>query len=314
MVVEKSTLGGFPSTIYHLDSTLISSDKDNVHLFVFIPGNPGLIEYYEPFLNQIHEKNPEWEMLGISHAGMNSCDTIECPVYSLQEQITHKIKVINNYTWQSRPLIIMGHSVGAFMVQKIAMAAKLMGKVTRLGLLTPTVIDIHKSEKGLKLVRANLLIPRFHEVVSTISWILFEKLFPTFLTLRIISVMVGDVNSCIGAATKLLITNSRFVKQALGLAAEEMQVIRSDWSFQDEFLRHCKHLNIKIWWLFSANDHWVSADARQDLIQFYESRSTPDLVEIDVSPTLEHAFVRKDAEVVIREYFGKSKKANPMSA
>ncbi|SCU94894.1 LAME_0F09824g1_1 [Lachancea meyersii CBS 8951] len=306
MPIQESGPEVFPSSILHLKNAKAGIDKNSSSLFVFIPGNPGLIEFYEPFLAQIHVNNPEWEVLGISHAGMNTCNAIQCPVYSLQEQIDHKIEVINRYSWSGRPLIIMGHSVGAYMAQKIAVSSELTGNVARIGLLTPTVIDIHRSEKGRKLTTLNKWVPQLHNIAAAFSWLFFEKLLPTYFVSLILSVMMkGDLESAMGSATRYLVTNSRFVKQALGLAAEEMQVIRSDWKFQETFLQHCESREAKIWFLFSANDHWVSPDTRNDLIEFFKTRGNPDLLQIDVSPTLEHAFVRRHAKIVVREYFGR---------
>ncbi|KAM3162067.1 hypothetical protein ACU8KH_04199 [Lachancea thermotolerans] len=302
MKIEASFVGGEPSSILHLKSGVSSLGSDAC-LFVFIPGNPGLIEYYVPFLQQVHEKNPDWEILGISHAGMNSCNDIACPVYTLQEQINHKVDVINSYAQGNKKITIMGHSVGAFIAQKVVTSGLLNGEVARVGLLTPTVIDIHKSEKGLKLTAITERFPRFHQLVSALDWIAFEKLFPDFLTSWIISHFADDPKTCLGAATRLLLTNSRFVKQALGLATEEMQVIRSDWEYQKDFLHYCETKGAKIWWLFSDNDHWVSSETRKDLIQFYERHSSPELVSIDVSTAIEHAFVRRHAQVVVQHYF-----------
>ncbi|SCU83936.1 LAFA_0D06876g1_1 [Lachancea sp. 'fantastica'] len=302
MPIEKSPPGILPSSILHLNS--IKKDGSSP-LFVFIPGNPGLIEFYEPFLLQIHNNNPDWEILGLSHAGMNSCDSVECPVYSLQEQIDHSVKVINRYSRVGRPLIIMGHSVGAYFTQKVALCNDLTGTVVRIGLLTPTLIDIHDSEKGRKLTRVTEWVPSFHKIVAGFSWLLFEKMLPTSLTSLLLSTTMGvDSRSDMALATKTLVTNSRFVKQALGLATEEMRVIRSDWEFQRTFLEFCRARNVKIWFLFSANDHWVSQQTRKDLIQFFEENGDSEMLEIDISPTLEHAFVRRHAEIVVREYFG----------
>lgn len=291
-----------PCSLYHRNAGLNSSGGE-APLFVFIPGNPGLIEFYEPFLAQIHEKNPAWEILGISHAGMNSCSEEVSPVYSLEQQIDHKIEIINRYCLDGKPIIIMGHSVGAFMVQKITTSRRLKSKVIRVGLLTPTVIDIHKSEKGVKLTSITRWCPSFHNVVSTLNWALFEKLLPTKITKSIISLLVDDPQSCLGATTELLVTNSRFVKQALGLAAEEVRVIRSDWAYQKEFLLLCQENDTKIWWLFSEKDHWVSPTTRNDIIDFYRQHSSPALSQIDVSSTIEHAFVRRHADLVIKQYF-----------
>ncbi|CEP60316.1 bifunctional triacylglycerol lipase/ester hydrolase LALA0_S01e07910g [Lachancea lanzarotensis] len=302
MPIQNSPPGILPSSILHLQST---QQDDSSSLFVFIPGNPGLIEFYEPFLLQVHLNNPDWEILGISHAGMNSCDTIQCPVYTLKEQNDHFVAVINRYSKAGRPLIIMGHSVGAYLTQRVALSNHLVGNVVRIGLITPTLIDIHDSDKGRKLTPITAWIPRFHELVAGLSWVLFEKMLPTSLTSNLLSTLMRvDPQSAMAIATRTLVTNSRFIKQALGLATEEMRVIRSDWEFQRTFTEFCQARNIKIWFLFSNNDHWVSEQTRKDLIQFFEANGDPTMLKIDVSPTLEHAFVRRHAEIVVTEYFG----------
>lgn len=302
MSINAYNKSGFPCSIYHLPPKQENDDSENP-LYIFISGNPGLLEFYVDFLTLIQEKKPEWEILGISHAGMNSCDTIECPVYSLEEQIQHNVNVIKSFSSEKRQLIIMGHSIGAFIAQKVAMHEDLEGRVIQVGLLTPTVIDIHLSEKGTKLTLINKWCPNFHAYVALLSWIFFEKLLPVSATRWIVSTFVDKLKTRMGAAVLVLLTNSRFVLQALGLAAQEMKLVRSNWEFQRKFVGMCNSENISIWMLFSKSDHWVSDKTRQDLIDFYEDNCSSKNLEIDISELIEHAFVRKHTEIVIDKYF-----------
>lgn len=146
-----------PTTVYHIDG--------DGPLFYMIPGNPGLSEFYGLYLKSLKKEMPELELVCPSHVGFDTMavrsfgispgDSIK----TLDDQISHKISLLNDWVLRKksdkpREVILCGHSVGAWMIQRIAvesMANKNM-KIKLIGLLTPTVADIAKSDRGSKLM------------------------------------------------------------------------------------------------------------------------------------------------------------------
>lgn len=308
MAVKEFVKSAYPTSIVHLKSISVRG-KSECPLFVWIPGNPGLIEYYEEFLMLIHRRHPEWEVLGISQAGMSTAslkqsNKSKCQeVYSLQQQIDHKIDVIRDFSSPTRPLIIMGHSVGAYMVQHVALSERLVGKVVKIGLLTPTILDIHTSTKGVALCKIIYWLKDLPNLAGWISSLLFGVFLPSFLLRLILSMIMGcHRNSSAVVTTEILIRNGEFVRQALGLAMFEMEEIRSDWEFQRRLIDHCNKNKIFTWILFSESDHWVADTTREDLIKFYRDQCYADGIKIHIGK-LPHSFVLKHSKYLIDKYF-----------
>lgn len=308
MKLEQYFNSDYPTSILNLKPSDVERIQSERPLFIWIPGNPGLLEYYEELLQLIHKQNPEWEILGISHAGMSpdyvSRGGRDNKIYSLEEQIEHKIQVINNFTSPSRPLIIMGHSVGAYIAQRIVLSKELVGRVIKLGMLTPTIVDIHTSEKGIIFTKAFHWVKSLPQIAAWGTHFLFNRVIPKLFIRPILSLVMGchrDSKAVI--ASSLLIQNSDFVLQALGLATYEMDAIRGDWDFQKQLLDYCHTRDINIWLLFSNSDHWVSNETRRQLIHFYNNAHSGENISIQVSSTIPHSFVVKHSKYIVDTYF-----------
>lgn len=294
-----------PTSILHIKPKAPSSSSP---LFVWIPGNPGIVQYYKEFLNLLHEKYGFLEILAISHAGM----AIEDPdlqkrkaaIYSLEDQIQHKVEIINQFSTNDRPLIVMGHSVGAYIAQNVILDEKLTGRVIKLGLITPTIVDIHRSQKGTQLTRAFYWFKYLPDAAALLSNILFNKVLSIMLTEQIVSFVMGvDKDSSPATTSKSLLQHSEIIRQALGLADLEMQQIRSCWPFQKKVIDYCNSNNIETKFIFSANDPWVSNATRNAVIAFYRKNYKADNLEISVSQDIAHSFIVKHSKDIVDEYF-----------
>lgn len=257
----------------------------------------------------VHRQHPEWEILGISHAGMSTASVANGSrnksrkVYSLQQQIDHKLEVIKGFSTPNRPIVIMGHSVGAYMAQHVVLSNKLVGKVVKMGLLTPTILDIHTSEKGLVFSRVFYWLRDLPELAGWLSSLVFGFLIPSFILRVLLSLFMGCHRNSSGVlTTELLLRNGEFVKQALGLAAFEMKEIRSDWEFQRGVITHCNERGISTWLFFSDSDHWVADATREDLVKFYRDHYQADLLRIDTGK-IPHSFVLNHSKYLIDKYF-----------
>ncbi|GMM37236.1 bifunctional triacylglycerol lipase/ester hydrolase [Saccharomycopsis crataegensis] len=273
-----------PVSIYH-----IPVEKPRGPLLVFIPGNPGIVDFYVPYLNQLHT-NFQLETLCISHIS-HDCSSMEdgdlgfknslkkivtgknSDIYGLDTQISSKIEIINNFlehqngdlnspkVGNSRDVIVFGHSVGSYMVQRVVNQLSPKASVKFVGLVFPTIIDIGKSDSGVSLTRATKLLPNLHNYVSFFT-LLFMFLPSAMISWMIRSVMrpAGDAETTVKCVKKL-VCHPLVVRQALGLGKEEMGVIKRDLDFNDDFFDTAKH-DYKVWCFFAQNDHWVAHSTR----------------------------------------------------
>lgn len=305
MDIKFLTGSRLPTSVLHIEPKCVSPLSP---LFVWIPGNPGIVQYYKEFLTQLHEKHESWEILAISHAGMSIEDpqsqNSKATIYTLEDQIQHKVEIINRFSKENRDLIVMGHSVGAYMAQRVIMDEKLVGKVTKLGLITPTIVDIHLSQKGAQFTKGFSWIKNLPDLVAMICDLLFNKLASIMYTDQLISFLMGvDKDSVPVTTSRSLVQHSEIVRQALGLAAFEMQQIRGTWIFQKELIDYCNSKGIETKIVFSVNDPWVSDVTRESLLVFFRENYRESNLEISISQELDHSFVIKHSKYIVDEYF-----------
>ncbi|CAI4055189.1 hypothetical protein SUVZ_16G4140 [Saccharomyces uvarum] len=304
MTIQEYTKSKLPCSILNIKPT-VTTDNEDAPLLVWIPGNPGLLHYYQEMIHHLHLKHPEWEILGISHAGMSSNARSNTPIFSLQEQVDHQVKVINNFSHKNRKIIIMGHSVGAYIVQKVCLSNGLVGSVTKVGLITPTVMDIHASEMGVKMTTAFHYVPALAHVLSFISYVFFYWVLSEGFSKLIIDKFMGCGTAGHRAvlSTRLFLTHRQFVRQSLGLASQELKEITTNWEFQDKFINYCEENGIFTWFLFSTKDHWVTDETRKHLSHYYNDKVKQEHLRIDVTDKIPHSFVVKHAEYAVNAFF-----------
>jgi len=86
-----------------------------------IPGNPGLIKFYDSFLDELHRLlNREVEITGISHAN-HFISKKNTSVFDLDSQIDHKISFMLKEIKQNpnQKYVLIGHSIGCYMILKM---------------------------------------------------------------------------------------------------------------------------------------------------------------------------------------------------
>ncbi|EHM99716.1 YPR147C-like protein [Saccharomyces cerevisiae x Saccharomyces kudriavzevii VIN7] len=304
MPVQEYTKSTLPCSILNIKPS-VATENEDAPLLVWIPGNPGLLYYYQEMLQHLHSKHPDWEILGVSHAGMTLNAHSNTPIFSLQDQVDHQVEVINNFSHENRKIIIMGHSVGAYILQKVCLSDKLVGSVRKIGLITPTVMDIHTSEMGVKMTAVLHYIPPLAHVVSLLSYIFFYWILSEGLSRFVIDKFMGCGSTGYQAvlSTRILLTHKQFVRQSLGLASQEMKEITTNWEFQDEFINYCQENEIFIWFLFSTKDHWVADKTRTHLSHYYKDKIKQERLKIDVTDKIPHSFVVKHAEYAVDTFF-----------
>ena len=276
------------------------------HVLVYlISGNPGLIEYYRLFfdclLSILTKNNTDtmYHLHGSSLPGFEldhlaqqrTADSLgKAPPYSLNEIIdavrtrveskTASLGLELNLDTRSLPVILVGHSVGSYIILEIISrwqskrpesAVHLIGGIC----LFPTVVDIAKSPSG-RIAGPLALIPGFDVVVHMLS-----KLLLSWLSLAVVLPLVKAITRLPREAatiTTAFLQSTYGVRQALYMAKDELrQIEEDDWSDElwgvqpgvgtDAIAADVSDVsqNPKLYFYWGVNDHWI-ANATRDAV------------------------------------------------
>lgn len=291
------------TSLYHKPAVDQSSKNK---LLLFIPGNPGLIDYYTTYLEIIQKKYPGLEVLNISHAGFQTTDNYiskgeNSPFvfYDLNYQINHKVEIIEEFVnekWAKNgagtgkiELFFLCHSVGAFISQRVIKRLLELPDISKkisikfVGLICPTILDIKISSSGKIFTRLFWLLPLIKVVLfwtRFLKWILTPQRIKGIIRYHLSKKKVASrredsdavsnmENSII--ATYNLVLSQRIIRQALTLAEEEMEEISQHKSINDFFFKTLTNSEnrVKIWSFFADNDYWVHDNTRDSILSQY---------------------------------------------
>ncbi|PRT56441.1 hypothetical protein B9G98_04061 [Wickerhamiella sorbophila] len=270
----------------------VASEKPSDPLIYLIPGNPGLCEYYLDFVNELASLLPGHEIVAPSHRGY-SLDSkpgeLTLRSYNLDDQIRHKIELLEALVTQQRKVIVLGHSVGAWIAQRVVTHFKNHTNVNIefVGLLTPTVKDIAQSPRGLKVTKlGRYLSPGFLAGALRVLYYVMPGSFWQYLMNRLFR---KSKNPDYARQVSLRYAQRpSMVYQTLSLATEEMTTIGSDTEPHD-IAGFWDSTRYTIWGFFAHDDHWVAPKTRQALFDAYGDKPN---VHFEIVPdqTIPHAF------------------------
>lgn len=264
-------------------------------LLVFIPGNPGLIDYYVTYMHMISEKYPNYDILIVGHAGYQTSDNyVEAgneqhpEFYTLDYQVNHKVEILKKQILKgNHTLSFMCHSVGSYITQRVIKKllidedVKNVLKIEFVGFICPTIVDIAKSESGVLFTKLFNIIPvvnfavwfiLFLQCILLDSWakaiirrFAIDK--PTSTDTLLKEAHENAVN-----ATFKIYKSPRIVRQALSLAREELNVIHRDDKLNDWFFETLpQSFSVKIWCFFAFSDYWVHDNTRDYILGRYHN-------------------------------------------
>lgn len=265
-------------------------------ILLFIPGNPGVIDFYHPFLTAIHNQDSSGTLAILSHSHIGHDPTVQdlAPArrassnYALPFQIQNSLRIFDalsiSFTANTRT-VIAGHSVGswiALQVLKLRSAA-----VSGVFFLFPTITNIARTPNGRLLSR--LFRPPFPRIASQVSWALrlmpltiFCRLFPQY--------PIPQVRVLLSF---LLSPSSIFA--AMTMAHDEMLNIRE---LDVATLNTYRH---QIWFYFAENDGWVG-QGRETILHVF--RADPDTVKVvHGHHDIPHAFCINHSEELAAECY-----------
>ncbi|KAJ3163770.1 hypothetical protein HDU88_006262 [Geranomyces variabilis] len=253
---------------------------------VMIPGNPGLIQYYESFLQKLHSDCHGLDIVGVQHLG-HSFAVSTRKTYSISEQVAHKLSLIEavEKRWgQETPIVLIGHSFGCWVNVQI-MKARPDANVVKIVQLFPTLHSMAITPQGkiiswvaLPIIREipSLMVSLLRTLLPTAP--LFRSLVARFTTNqspRDLDVTINNLLHC------------RTVRNTLYLAHDEMRTITT-WKPED-----LKHIIGRCTFYYGTTDHWVPLH--------HAAMMTEAFPEADVQvcrDDLPHAFVMGYADVM----------------
>lgn len=296
------------------------ANRRDVLLFM-ISGNPGLIDYYEPFLATLRDRlgsSPaaqaaRFHIYGQDLQGFDDNDHVpfnaQNPPRNVEDQINYLLKTLYHIKVADGPnkgkpydeVVVMAHSVGSYltlsMFHRLLRDPDLAPHVNlKTGiLLFPTIEHIKQSNSGVKLDllrQTPVLGANAHLIAST-----FLRLVPQPAVYWIVNRLMGFPAHAAAVTTRFLKSRDG-VWQALHLGMDEMQVINEDvwderlWAIADEAEAHDKSAP-RFFFLFGREDHWVADHVRDAFIARRQQRPEATRVQVDEG-TLPHAFcIRK---------------------
>jgi len=260
-----------PSSSRVLEADLIKFDRElhsggsgndaalTQRLFIFFPGNPGLVDFYFTMLRSIfdHAKG-EAHVVAIGHAGHSVWAKGDEEPVSYTEQIQHKIAVLRQeYPWfesEHAEVYISGHSVGA----RIAM--ELMHQLPHVNWqhyfgLCPTVMNIADSPNGRK-VTPLLKLDFLRRLVFYLGHplALLVRMLPEWMAHHLTKMVMK--NDCpdvhdhfVASGMKLM--DPHILHNVVTMGNEEMQTIKDVDHFENLLC-----MQDKMSFVFSVQDKW----------------------------------------------------------
>lgn len=305
------------TTLYHREPLHPSR---NPPLLVFIPGNPGLIDYYTTYLDLIAKQHRHYEILAISHAGYQTSDDYERVsndhFYDLDYQVLHKCRVIRDHILATRgdqkvEVSFLCHSVGSYIMQRVAkrlvydVEYNQIVNIKFVGLICPTIVDIAKSLLGQYFTSLFNWLPLVHVAVYLIvilQWILPDRAAESLIRNRIIAKPAQTDKDLAESwenavtATKKIYKSKSIVRQTITMAKEELNQIHRDDEFNDWFFKELPTSGAKLWCFFAPFDYWVHDNSRDYVLTRYHNALNENVrfeigdAETDEKRAINHSF------------------------
>ncbi|KAI0080372.1 hypothetical protein K474DRAFT_1590061 [Panus rudis PR-1116 ss-1] len=228
-------------------------------ILVFIPGNPGLVDFYTPFLTAVYDKSHHsLPILARAHLGhtphLDGHRPYSASAHTrLEAQLNSIVELIDTLQSCYKNIILVGHSVGSWLVlQALRFRPQVVSSVF---LLFPTIAYIGSTPNGRKL--SWLFRPPLPRIVSHTS--VLTRLLP----LRLISYLFAEWPLAQVLVLRDLLHSPFSIYASLTMADDEMKTIREP----DEDL--LKHYSDRIHLYFAQKDDWVG-DNEGELLRALE--------------------------------------------
>ncbi|EOA32000.1 hypothetical protein CARUB_v10015241mg [Capsella rubella] len=223
--------------------------ENPTYLVLFIPGNPGVVSFYNDFLESLYEfLDGNASIIAVGQISHTSKDWESGRLFSFQEQIDHKIDFIRQELESVKvPIVLVGHSIGSYICLNIL--RKFSEKVVYcVGLYPFLTLNQQSKQQSLigKLAASSVLS-------ATVSFLIASlRLLPMSAARLLVSNSIGA--SWSDTAVQATCTHLRqyhTMRNVLFMAKSEFTelAVEPDWDFMREN-------QSKLAFLFGIDDHW----------------------------------------------------------
>ncbi|XP_021289963.1 lipid droplet-associated hydrolase isoform X2 [Herrania umbratica] len=224
----------------------VHADHPSFHV-VYVPGNPGIITFYKEFVESLFELfGGTASVSAVGYAGQTEKNWEDGKLFSLQEQIDHKMEFIKGQNIKV-PLVLVGHSIGSYI--SLEMLRRLPKKAVYCIGLYPFLALNLQSKKQSTIVR----IAMSRVLSATLSFLVASLgLLPRQVLRLIFKLSVGKSwsNTALEAGCSHL-SQYHTMRNVLFMARTEFRKLSEtpDW----EFMRENQD---KIAFMYGIDDHW----------------------------------------------------------
>ena len=166
-----------PTEVFSLTSCGGSSGHASGHVrglqVLFVPGNPGSASYFQRQIQLLHQAmRGQIDVLAVTHAGHSPDASSDLPLFSLDDQIVHKTEFIRQHIDTSRPLVIIGHSIGSFIACHCAHQLEAQGHPVKILSVISVFPFFWLSERPPWKVRGLALAASFYSTMGQLACLL----------------------------------------------------------------------------------------------------------------------------------------------
>ncbi|KAJ6574933.1 hypothetical protein B0H19DRAFT_1126435 [Mycena capillaripes] len=243
-----------------------SSDASPEAVFLFIPGNPGLVQFYTEFLTLLQSNHPRLAIF--AHAHLSHTPNLPSREYSLAAQIESAIEAVDatRAVFGKARIFLSGHSVGGWIALQVLKARP--SDISQLFLLCPTLSHIADTPNGRQL--SWLFKSPLPKIISWLSYLTRPLPLSVFFPWPVLQI----------AVLRSFLNSPATIFACLSMAHEEMATIRE---LDQSLLTEHTH---RIFLYFAAHDDWVSTHKAQ-IIRAYSPSETAMIVD---QANVPHAF------------------------
>lgn len=262
--VRKINVAGFPTDVVSFSVAAKDSSPSHVAL-VFVTGNPGAIEFFVPFLRQVWELSGRCiDVCGIAHTGHSASTTTDASV-GLQEQVDHKVAFLREYYSQGTPVILVGHSIGAYVCLRAieTLSATELNVVRFIG-LCPVVSRFLQSRNGkmIEFLTKYAVLQNFALKTVGAASLLPAVILRAVASLGLLVMPDADLASRGSSADAVLqVVDKRVMQNVLHMATDEMRLVRGPESL-DAVMNALGRSAVLV---YTPVDGWVAPGAAEEL-------------------------------------------------
>lgn len=255
-------------------------------VILIIPGNPGIPDFYRKFCKHLFANLEEdIPIITLSHCGHDDNPLIpelegSEEYFDLQGQIEHKKEFIRKYLSEDCKVILIGHSVGAYIILKMMEDNEINEKVEKSFLLFPVFEKMDETRNGKLLGWIRL----FYPFVLFFMWLI--SLLPSVI-LKIVLIMLATI---FGIPKDYLLSFKKITEftafmRVMHMAYNELDTLK----FYDK--TKIAQFNDKVKFYYGMNDNWIPKCG------YFDFKSQYPEYEIEVCrDNIQHAFVLKSSK------------------